>query len=310
MSSEKKELEKLSRKVYHDIHLAQLKNEPSRSRLTEHLTTKYLKLPKKYFVDKTCGDFGCGSGVHGTVNLLNLQAKFVHALDLDDSFIESARNRLGKEASFENRWQLDIGSLLKLPYENDYFDFILCQGVIHHTTDYNKSVEEIYRTLKPGGKTYISVVGGKGGIATRLGMEILREEYQENEAVQKFLGKDLSPDGISQQIDYLIDNIENDGTSSYKTSLTFLECVRNLLDQDFIISLKDMLCAPIYKMHTEEEFTSILKETGFTSYYRVVKKLKYFNIRKCFTPLYFNYKHPLAKLLYGDGSVLNFVASK
>jgi len=45
----------------------------------------------------------------------------------------------------------------ELPFEDNYFDLIYSNGVIHHTPNTAQMVREIYRTLKPGGKVIIMV---------------------------------------------------------------------------------------------------------------------------------------------------------
>ena len=42
-------------------------------------------------------------------------------------------------------------------YNDNYFDHINCQGVIHHTQNTKQCLKEIARILKPGGTAYISV---------------------------------------------------------------------------------------------------------------------------------------------------------
>ena len=106
-------------------------------------------LDKTYFNGKYCADIGCGSSVPGSSQLLDLGAEFVHAMDLDDSFKESARNILESNVSYNQRWQLNVGSLSSLPYQDNFFDFVLCHGVIHHVEDDQTALNEISRILNP-----------------------------------------------------------------------------------------------------------------------------------------------------------------
>ena len=52
---------------------------------------------------------------------------------------------------------LTTGDVEEMPYEDNSFDFVYTFGVIHHTPDMQKAVNEIYRVLKPGGKCYFAV---------------------------------------------------------------------------------------------------------------------------------------------------------
>ena len=42
-----------------------------------------------------------------------------------------------------------------IPVSNDSLDFVYSSGVLHHSPDINRSVSEIHRCLKRGGKAYI-----------------------------------------------------------------------------------------------------------------------------------------------------------
>ena len=47
------------------------------------------------------------------------------------------------------------GDSENLPFANDVFDIVYSNGVLHHTTSTDKAVQEVYRVLKPGGKTVL-----------------------------------------------------------------------------------------------------------------------------------------------------------
>ena len=176
-------LEEKTRQVFHKIHLDHLSDPHVRDRHSNLIEPAIMGLPDDYFDGLICGDIGCGSAVHGTVNLLSLDAAYVHALDLDESFIEPAQQRLSDNRAFNDRWALDVGSLMALPYAQGSFDFIICAGVIHHVSDDRRAIREIYRVLKDGGKAYLSVTGGTG-VLNQFWMEIAREEYFKNAEMQ------------------------------------------------------------------------------------------------------------------------------
>ncbi len=50
-----------------------------------------------------------------------------------------------------------VGNAEDLPYADGAFDHVNCQGVIHHTPDARKAVEEMARVLTPGGTVCLSV---------------------------------------------------------------------------------------------------------------------------------------------------------
>jgi len=49
------------------------------------------------------------------------------------------------------------GDVENLPFADNSFDFIFCFGVIHHTPNTEKAVEEIFRVLKPDGVAVVMV---------------------------------------------------------------------------------------------------------------------------------------------------------
>lgn len=50
-----------------------------------------------------------------------------------------------------------LGSIDKLPYKNNTFDFIYCFSVVQLVVDDRSVIEEFYRVIKPGGKLLITV---------------------------------------------------------------------------------------------------------------------------------------------------------
>lgn len=54
---------------------------------------------------------------------------------------------------------MKVGSLTELPYENDFFDEIICNGVLYYL-DFGlieKAVDEMKRVIKPNGKLLLVV---------------------------------------------------------------------------------------------------------------------------------------------------------
>jgi len=49
-----------------------------------------------------------------------------------------------------------------LPIKSTSLDYYYISGVLHHSPDINKSIEEVYRVLKPGGVAYIALYSGQG----------------------------------------------------------------------------------------------------------------------------------------------------
>jgi SAM-dependent methyltransferase len=58
---------------------------------------------------------------------------------------------LGQETSDHIR----LGSALEIPYEDECFDYVYSIGCLHHTGNLPKSIAEVYRVLRHGGKAII-----------------------------------------------------------------------------------------------------------------------------------------------------------
>ncbi|SPF48665.1 conserved hypothetical protein [Syntrophobacter sp. SbD1] len=300
--------ERTTRTVFDGIQAGHEALPASLQRFRTLITTAGLGVPDDFFHGKTCADIGCGATVNSTFNLLNLNAEFVHALDLTESFIEPARRVLTAEPGFSGRWQLDVGSVARLPYADNKFDFVVCHGVIHNVENDDLALSEIYRCLKPGGMANLTVLG-KGGLIGRLVMELLRDEYRTNPEFTALLDHGLNPDYLAQQIDWLKMQVENDGSESYRLSLQLLDALKGLLDHDWILTLQDRVQTPVYHTYRETEFESKLGRAGFSAWRRISRKPVYQNIRKILAPLYFHYQMPLARLLFQDGALV-MVATK
>jgi len=121
--------------------------------------------PKKTFKDKNCFDAGCGNG-RGTLFMLKHGAKKVTANDFSPKNIESTR-RFAQEFGYSDRVTFQQGTLEKIPYPDQSFDVVWCNGVLMHTKKPNVCFSEISRVLKIGGRSWIYVYGA-GGIYWRI----------------------------------------------------------------------------------------------------------------------------------------------
>ena len=96
-----------------------------------------------------------GFGLGSDAVLLAKSSKNYFGTDLSEVSYEVTSLRL-KLYGLENT-NLKVGSSTNLDYEDSYFDFVYSWGVIHHSGNLKKSLEEIYRVLKNGGRSKIMV---------------------------------------------------------------------------------------------------------------------------------------------------------
>jgi len=128
---------------------------------TEKIVSQFLfnvDLPRIWFLGKRCLDVGCGSGF--AVFAMEQVGARCYAIDLERSSLQAVQARLGGRASAR---KLVSASALELPFAPESFDFVHCNGVLHHTLDPRTGFAELVRVLKPGGTLFVSLYG-KGGL--------------------------------------------------------------------------------------------------------------------------------------------------
>ena len=99
--------------------------------------------------EKTVLDVGCATG-SGLKFLREIGFQNLYGIDLDSYLLKIVPKSLAK---------LCKGSVEKMPFEDESFDYILCQNILHHLTslnEYSIASDEMFRVLKPGGIIFIS----------------------------------------------------------------------------------------------------------------------------------------------------------
>ena len=103
-------------------------------------------------------DVGCGSGAY----TFGAAALGAHCIGIDPgvgniSFARKIAKRTGDKGVVFRK-----GSAYKLEFAAGIFDFVICQGVLHHLENPEQALREMHRVLKPGGYLYIGVSGAGG----------------------------------------------------------------------------------------------------------------------------------------------------
>ena len=97
--------------------------------------------------DKIIGDIGCGNGK----NMLYRKDLINYGCDFSKELVKIC---------LKQNLNVIEGDILNIPYKDNSFDYTLCIAVIHHlSTIYKriKSINELIRVTKPGGKILILV---------------------------------------------------------------------------------------------------------------------------------------------------------
>jgi SAM-dependent methyltransferase len=227
-----------------------------------------------------------------------LGAKFVHLVDLDKNIKISIKKNLKK---YSKNIKIHIQSIEKTNFPDNYFDFILCQGVIHHAKDPKKCISEIKRILKPRGKCLL-MVHGKGGLMTDFVHKILRPQYKKDKTIKKFIDS-IIYNKLSIYNKFYLKNFTNDS----KKIVNFLT---KYIDHDLFLTMQDRVLAPKYELFDYEELLKLLRKNSFTNIYRISKKVKFKNLRQLLAPFYLYHNHNISKALYGDGNITLMMTKK
>lgn len=114
----------------------------------------FVKKLKKYAVEGTIIDVGCGPGYLLQVIAKEIPKSRLIGIDISREMIERARanfNLIG----YEGRIEFKQGSASDLPFDDSTQDFVVSTGSLHHWADPQSAFNEIYRVLRPGGQMLI-----------------------------------------------------------------------------------------------------------------------------------------------------------
>ena len=92
-------------------------------------------------------EIGVGSGSHAS--LLARHARSFTGIDLTEYAVKSTRERFSR---FELAGRIERMDAERMEFADGSFDLIWTWGVIHHSSNTRKILQEMHRVLRPGGK--------------------------------------------------------------------------------------------------------------------------------------------------------------
>jgi ubiquinone/menaquinone biosynthesis C-methylase UbiE len=119
-------------------------------------------------------DYGCGYGSESI--LLSPYCQEIIGLDINKNKIKVFK-KITQEIKLLNVKPI-IYDGNKIPLKNEYFDMVFCNESLSHVQDIEKSLAEIYRVLKKGGK--IIVADTKRWNPYGLWMIYIKRDFEEN----------------------------------------------------------------------------------------------------------------------------------
>jgi 2-polyprenyl-3-methyl-5-hydroxy-6-metoxy-1,4-benzoquinol methylase len=103
-----------------------------------------LGFPIQELKNKTILEVGCGAGRF--TELLIKGGGLVHSIDLSNA-VEANRQNIGELPNYK----IAQAGAYEIPFPDDAFDIVLCLGVIQHTPSSEKTIDALWKKVKPGG---------------------------------------------------------------------------------------------------------------------------------------------------------------
>jgi ubiquinone/menaquinone biosynthesis C-methylase UbiE len=137
-------------------------------------------------------EIGCGLGTDA-VQFARAGAHYT-GVDLTPRSIELVRSRFQQQ---QLNGDLRVADAENLPFPDNHFDLVYSHGVLHHTPDTQKAINEAHRVLKPGGRAMIMLYHRRsynyyGNIMffRRVGAQLLQYDWGPR-LVNRITGEDI-----------------------------------------------------------------------------------------------------------------------
>ena len=285
-----------NKNLYRSIHSKFLKE--TIQRVSSAINKNDFKIKK--IEKKIAADIGCGKLGLGAINLINLGFRNIQLFDLNKKNVISAKKNILKNFR-TSKIKLNItfksGNLENFKFRNNFFDLVLCQGVLHHIEKDMSCIRNIYNSMKKKG-IFLLTVQGKRGLVTNITYDVLARSYHSDKNIKIFFDKIFKkPIILKNHINFLKKNSDKNGKK-------FLDLFIKMANSDFMQTLEDRVKSKRYYQYTFKEIKFKLKKTGFSKISKIKKlsKIKYKNLRQIFNSLYINKNHNLSKIFFGNDS--------
>jgi 2-polyprenyl-3-methyl-5-hydroxy-6-metoxy-1,4-benzoquinol methylase len=162
-------------------HFLQHMNE---DRVKEAEKSLLQKLQCKTLSGKTFLDIGCGSGLFSLA--AHRLGADVSSFDYDPESVKCALFLKKEYAPKAKNWDICEGSVLDQKHLENYqpVDILYSWGVLHHTGDMYKALENVAPLVKKGGLLFLSIYNDQGGASKR--WTWIKRRYNHGSSVEAF----------------------------------------------------------------------------------------------------------------------------
>jgi 2-polyprenyl-3-methyl-5-hydroxy-6-metoxy-1,4-benzoquinol methylase len=294
-----------TRRIYQAQHARIAADERAMRRFTGMFNEPYFHVQKGFFSEKKLLDAGCGNTAKLLIALYRMGCRDLHACDLGTDFIPAAQDSLAQHGIPKEAVKFSSGSVLKLPYDPEAFDFVCCHGVLLHVNSMEEArngFRELARVTTHGGHLYTTFANVEGFFEDCL-FPAARAYYRSNDQFRRLIDT-IAPSHFA----HLIDIVER-GFHEHEGAKVDLSFLKDAFDTDFCVTIQNIIQVPVQLPISESFVREMYSETGFATATRLKRYVKRENIRRFFAPLHYVWEDELVSLIYGSGS-LEFIARK
>jgi ubiquinone/menaquinone biosynthesis C-methylase UbiE len=145
---------KVSLEGIEDPKVAEAYDRISRMPQFKLIRRSFVKKLKKYSVEETITDIGCGPGYLLQAVANEFPENMLVGMDISEEMVERAKKNV-TSIGYRERIEFKLGSSDHLPFGDSTQDFIISTLSLHHWDEPQLAFKEIYRVLKPGGQMLV-----------------------------------------------------------------------------------------------------------------------------------------------------------
>lgn len=288
-----------TRDIYHQQHKRMLDDEVTINRLMSITSEEFFKVEPGFFSNKKILDAGCGSIIRNAIAFYQMGSRDVTAMDIGSEWFDTARINMSNYSIPKDGIRLISGNVVELPFNNEEFNFVCCDGVLPHLADLEQvelAIKELGRVTSHNGYLFISYMAGGGIIETRI-HDALRDAYKESIEFANIIDN-LKPEILWSLVDFIKEKLEIHNNYTFDANF-----IKSMLDEDYCISIQNTCQAQKRDHHSQDYINNLLINAGFKPPIRLTRYVKRNNIRKFMAPFHYYHDNAFAKILYGDGWV-------